>query len=217
VILLRPGIVAGEVADDGTFEEREDWTLASSENVEKALRNGIERRGAFRIVEMPEISPEEGDLLEEHLALFDLLAGAAFEYPGDEMDAADARAWRHRVDRFDASVGEGLSFLADRTGADAALVTLGSCFLPSGRWKTTVLVSALLGEALPTGTTRLTLGVVDLRTGDLLWIDRAVEFGALFFDPVSDLREAEDAEDRVDGLLEDYPGLEAYAAKRSRR
>jgi hypothetical protein len=188
VLLLAPGVAVGWIRSDGAFQEMEAGSAVASATVEEALRDECEAKGTFQLVDLPDLAPEEAAILEEHLALFDLVGWNALAFPGSDMRAPDARAWRHRVERFDATIGPGLDFLAERTGAQAALVALGVTVLP---WD-------------DEGISKLLLGLVDLRTGDLLWLHHRIEQGS-FFAPPPDLRDGEDAREAIEDLFEDYP------------
>lgn len=203
-ILLAPGIAAGEVLADGSLEEIPLRSFAASQAVEGALRERFTERGILRFVELPELSPEEASLLEEHLALFDLVGWTALTFPGPDLGWPDVSAWRERLDRFDATLGPGLAFLRDRTGAEAVLVTLGSSYLAGPGPFDASFLSALFGGGERTGVSKLLLGLVDLRTGDLLWLHHSVDFGSLL-SSTRDLRDPEVARDAIEKLLQDFP------------
>jgi hypothetical protein len=62
-----------------------------------------------------------------------------------------------------------------------------------------MIVGALLGVVIPGGVSYLTAGVVDLKSGDLLWLNYEQDQG-------TDLREAKDADTLLRKVFSTYPG-----------
>src|SRR5690606_38167765 len=78
--------------------------------------------------------------------------------------------WEDRAARFDYTLGYGLPWLRDRTGADALLVTFGVDYQSTGGRKAMTVIGAMVGIGLPTGFARVRCGLVDLSTGNILWL-----------------------------------------------
>lgn len=60
-------------------------------------------------------------------------------------------AWAHKHHEFDYTVGPGLAFLRDETGADAALIVLGTDFISSAGRKAAFFSRLALGVIMPLG------------------------------------------------------------------
>jgi hypothetical protein len=71
-----------------------------------------------------------------------------------------------------------------------------------------VLAAGLVGVGVQSGVHRGYAGLVDLQTGDLVWLNADEAMGG-------DVRNAEGMEKRVGQLLEDFPGLKPLAATKS--
>ena len=125
------------------------------------------------------------------------------------MSAPDQKAWRHKLERFDLTLGSGLSFLANRTGADTALFVVANSVVPTAGRKTAAFFSAMLGGTGATGYSSLLVGLVDCRSGDLLWINGEVSIGQVFLSQEM-LDDVEDAQYMLRDLFEEYPGTEEY-------
>jgi len=106
----------------------------------------------------------------------------------------------------DYTLGPGLAFLAEKTGADAALFVIAQDFVSTNERKALAVVGALFGVALPLGRTFAVAGLVELRTGKLLW--QSYDTSA-----TPDLRVAADADKVVRGLFQAFPGLAAAPVK----
>ncbi len=121
------------------------------------------------------------------------------------MTTYGGSGWRHKLDRFDYTLGNGLAFLQDRTGADSGLLVIGRHQIATaGRVAASVLAALFGGVVVPTSRNFLTTGVVDFETGDILWLNYSTSASG------RDLRELETADKEVLRLLEKFPGLEAY-------
>jgi hypothetical protein len=178
-------------------ERVEAWGRAA----EEALARGLADRSAER--EDLTVGPEvdlagEEPIFEEQQALFEKVVAAAFSYPGQDMVTdADRRAWWPRCASFDGSLGPGLAPVADRERAEAGLVVVGRGVLgPTSTLETVIFV-----------------GLVHLRSGDLLWITHARDT-RLLVDRAAGAPPQVPARDLLDLAFADYPGLEAYDAYR---
>ncbi|MDH3467673.1 MAG: hypothetical protein OES26_17495, partial [Gammaproteobacteria bacterium] len=112
-------------------------------------------------------------------ALYQVVASTA-----RALIAHGGKAWQHKASRFDYTLGDGLAFLAERSGADAGLIVIGAQSVSSaGRSALSifsVVTGALTGVYMPMtgGGTFLTAGIVDFRTGDVLWFNFDNKFKA---------------------------------------
>jgi hypothetical protein len=113
----------------------------------------------------------------------------------------DMDAWAHKKNEFDYTVGPGLAFLRAQTGADAALIVLGSDYISSGGRRAAFVAGLLLGVVMPLGQSFITAGIVDLTSGDVLWMS---------FDSSAsmDSRTPSDVDSLMHDLYQTWPGTQ---------
>ncbi len=202
LVLLPVDMHIKELSAGGVVEEVKQWTAEGKANVTKAVAHHAETTDSFTLVPMPPLNDAERSALDEHVALYNLVAFNAFM-----ATHRGGPAWQFKVDHFDYTLGDGLAFLRQRSGADAALIVVGDDVVSSSGRKAAFVLAAALGVGLQMGHSFLTAGVIDLKTGDLLWFDYAISAGS------KDLRESADAQAMMDELLDHYPGLAPYRAR----
>lgn len=217
-ILVVPGLVyAAEVSAGGLIEEVPSWSREAAPKLREVLDGYLARTQGVQTVSIPELSTDEQALVQEHLYMFRVAADVHLPSPLGATTSKDLEAWWHKVERFDLSLGPGLAFLADRTGCETALLSAGITIVPtSGRKFTSFLQSFLAGTTIPTGGTDLFVGLVDLRSGDLLWVNEHAQSGDFLFSADS-LLERKDLEKIVERVFADYPGIEEYRAALEKR
>jgi hypothetical protein len=180
----------------------------ASEELTAVLSSELSIEG-LEVVAFPPLSEDERAAVQEHVWMFHVAADASLPTPLDvQPGTEDLAAWWHKIQHFDLSVGPGLSFLAERTGCSAGVMVAGSAAESTGgrKW----LTFFAQGYA-PTSATDVFLGMVDLRTGDLLWVGEHADLGDWLVDADA-LTEREDLRLIVRSLLERYPGIEEYRA-----
>jgi len=110
---------------------------------------------------------------------------------------------------FEWSLGEGVRQLPGADQADYGLFIYNKdAYGSTGR--KLLQIAALLGPgiAVKSGEHKGAAGLVDLRTGDLLWLNADFAMGG-------DVRELDGAQKRVTQLLEGFPGSAPASAKAS--
>jgi hypothetical protein len=207
VLLLPVDISVKEMSASGLTQEVGSWSREAKGHVEQAIADQDGALGRLRPVELPPLTEEEQELVEQYIALYDTVAGSALLY---SHIWGRTPAWKHKVDHFDYTLGPGLAFLADKTGVERALFITGEDTISTGGRKVMFVVAAALGGvAIPMGNTVLVAGVVDLRTGDLHWINSAFSGGA------ATLRNPEDVHSLFNGLFDSFPGVEEHAKRQN--
>lgn len=199
VVLLPVDIRVKELTAGGVVEEVEEWSKQGKLAVDTSIRDLSRSTAKFELVDLPEISDAEKKTLDEYVALYDLVAGNAYM-----VTTLGGEAWKHKNKRFDYTLGEGLEFLRDKTGADSALIIIGEDVVSSAGRKATFILAAAAGISIPLGHTILYAGIVDLKTGDVLWFDHTVSMDG------KDLRVVGDAKVLLEDLLKNYPGIAEY-------
>jgi len=201
VLLLPVDIAVHEISAGGVVEKVDTWTEAASGHANDYLHELARSSGAFQLVAGPQLAPDQKAQLDQHVALYEVVAGSAFL-----ARRSPFQVWQQRAREFDYTLGPGLAPLADATGIDAAMVVIGSDYISSAGRRAAmvmgVLLSALSGVlVMPQGgISFISVGVVDMRTGDLLWF--GTDQGQ-----ATDLRNEADVRRMLEGLFRTYPGL----------
>jgi hypothetical protein len=165
LLVANPEIEVRELNAAGGLEKVPQWATQSVAGVRSAVDGVMTSRADFKVVSMPPLSEQEKDELEDFLAAYWVVGQNAHL-----MINFGGSAWAHRRTKFDYTLGEGLPWLADKTGADAIVVSLGDDIVSSGGRVAMTVLAAAAGVALPTGRSIITFAVIDLRTGDLSWM-----------------------------------------------
>ena len=202
IVLLPIDVRVKEVSAGGSSEEVGEWSSTAKQHILGSVDRIVGKDNKFTIVKMPTLTQEETSKLEEHVALYErvyLSANfAASPISGD--------AWKGKIKKFDYTLGNGLSFLKEKTDADAALIFVGQDFVSSDGRKAAVFLAAMAGVSIPLGHSFLTAGIVDLNTGDVLWINYTFSAGN------KDMRESNDVDDMVNEIIQNYPGIKSFKA-----
>lgn len=201
VLLLPVDIVIKEVTAGGVSEEVPDWSKQGSANVSDALAKYFrsERTKKIQLVQMPKLAGRDTENVTQHLALYRRVAGAVVDTTYGQVPP-----WPHKVQKFDYTLGGGLKALAARTGADSAIIIVGEDRVSTAGRK----IAAFFLDSVSYGHSFLSAGIVNLKTGNILWFNYAFQYKS------TDLRQPTDALALVERLFEDYPGIEAYKALR---
>lgn len=199
VVVIPVSIRMYEVTAGGVEEEVRDWSTQAEANVHKAVSALLAKKAGIEEVAMPRLSPAERASIDEHMALYKLVANTV---PNSGL--------RHKLRRFDYGIGPGLNAVLARTGADAVLMVYGNDYASTAGRKTKAvlgkipIVNIFTGGEVELGHSFVHLGFIDLKSGDLLWMSSEFRQGA------SDLREYDDAEDLITAIFKWYPGIERY-------
>ena len=198
VVVLPVNIEVVEVSAGGVEEVVPDWSKEASQSVFKALSAAINKQG-LKEVAAPHFSGDSAANVDEHVALYKLVVGTASQL-----------GWRHKIKHFDYSIGPGLRGVADNTGVDVAVMIYGRDYVSTaGRMARAVagnipIVNIFTGPAPQLGHSYIHVGVVDLKTGDLLWMNSNYREGS------TNLRDPDDAAKMVNTIFKWYPGIESY-------
>lgn len=199
ILLMRPTVRVGAQSTGGMFEPNGDWTEQSRKNIGGALAN-IQTRLGNTVVVAPDAYGNEARVVEEYAELFAAVSRSVITYqffPGNRLPT---KKHDNKDDVFEWSLGPGVADLPGAKGADYALFIYDKDAYGSTGRKLLQAV-ALLGPglAVKSGEHAGYAGLVDLRTGDILWLNADGAMGG-------DVRTSEGAEKRVGQLLEEFPG-----------
>ncbi|WP_010184579.1 hypothetical protein [Sphingomonas sp. PAMC 26605] len=199
ILMFRPTVRVGAQSTGGLFEPNGDWTDQAIKNIGAALAS---RQGMLgnRVVTAPDAIGADAQLVAEYSALFAAVAQSVISYQFFVGNRLPTKKRDNKANVFDWSLGSGIAALPGAKDADYALFLYNKDAYGSTGRKLLQAV-ALLGPglAIKSGEHAGYAGLVDLKTGDLLWLNADGEMGG-------DVRTAEGAEKRVRELLEDFPG-----------
>ncbi len=206
ILLFRPQITVGSQSTGGLFEPNFDWTDQARANLATALA-GAQGRLGHRIVTAEEPVGVAAATLADYRNLFATVADAVITYqffPGNRLPTK-----KRKGAGFDWSLGPGVRAIPGAAGADYILfLRTNDQFGSTGR-KVAQVFAMGLGVGMPSGVHLGYAGLVDARTGDLVWLNADRQMGG-------DVREAEGAARRMAQLLEDFPGTVPAAAGAAR-
>lgn len=201
ILLFRPTVWVGEQSTAGLPEPNADWTAQAR----GLLATELSRRQADfsnEVVAEPELLGDDALSLAGHRALFNAVASSVVQYQffaGNRLPTRKNKA-------FDWTLGEGTRRIAELTGARYGLfVKIEDQYGSFGRKMFQLLAGGLAGVGVQSGVHIGYAGLVDLQTGELVWLNADGKMGG-------DVRTEDGMQKRVGQLLEDYPGLKAPMA-----
>lgn len=195
VLVFRPDIKIGETTTAGLFQTQAEWHALARKELLSALVAEARLRGLSA-----SLHEEESAALSEHRALFRLIVSAAIRHKLFGRDPLPGKA-----DRFDWTLGTGMAQVAPQSGADYGLFLYSQDSFQSAGRKAAGLVASLMGTGASGGTHFGYAALVDLRSGDLLWLNVDLKASG-------DVRTAEGAADRMRQLFGGFPARAGHAA-----
>lgn len=195
IVLMRPTIRVGSQSTGGVITPNAEWTANAREYVAKALKANQGNLGNT-VIEYEEGVSGDAAMATQYSNLFGTLADSVIEYqffPGNRLPT------KKRKDTFEWGVGTGIADLTSLKGADYALfINTYDGYGSAGR-KMLQLFAAMGGVSVTSGVHWGHAGLIDLRTGELVWLNADRQMGG-------DLRTPEGAVKRVEQLLQGFPG-----------
>ena len=186
LLLLAPDVRVHEVSAGGVIEKVPRFTDAASRRFSASLAVvATSGTDPIELVGAPVLSPDELEGLSDLIARYGVVAA------GVRQALTGGGPWRSRVEHFDYTLGEGLPALAHKTKVDAMLITTGQALVESqGRSAMNIagsFASALLSQGRSLSFHKddraaLSFGVVDLNTGNILWMRTGPAPVAVFMD-----------------------------------
>ncbi len=192
ILVFKPDVQVSEQSTGGLNQRNVEWTLAAKAAMITALSKAqASRQNEMKI--MAELTGADADLMYDYRSLFKTVTDAVIVhklFPGNRLPS--------KKDQFDWSLGAGASKLGQIGGGEYGLFfyTFDS-YESSGR-KAAQAVGQLFGVGVSTGVHIGYAGLVDLKTGDLVWINADIKMSG-------DVRTAEGAEQRIKQLLHAFP------------
>lgn len=198
ILMFRPAVRVGGQSTGGLFEPNAEWTERAKSNLQAALEELQAKLGNDLIV-APEAYGDGAQIVNEHMALFAAVSQAVIEYQFFAGNRLPTKKRDNKNDVFDWSLGGTVANLPGADDADYGLFIYSKDAYGSTGRKMLQAVAMVGGIAVKSGEHVGYAGLVDLKTGDLLWLNADGEMGG-------DVRDADGSRKRARQLLEDFPG-----------
>jgi hypothetical protein len=199
ILVFRPKVSVGAQSTGDLFEPNAEWTDQARKNIEAALNK--RQAGLGNVVLLaPEAYGDQAQLVQEYTNLFYAVSEAVVTYQFFVGNRLPTKKRDNKAGVFDWSLGEGVRDLPGANDADYALFIYNKDAYGSTGRKLLQAVALLgAGVAVKSGEHKGAAGLIDLKTGDVLWLNADFAMGG-------DVREPDGAEKRVGQLLEEFPG-----------
>lgn len=192
ILVFRPDVSVGAQTTGGMNQPNADWTAEGRKQIDAALHRAQAAR-SNEIVMMPELEGEQGALLADYRALFRAVTSAVVThklFKGNRLPT--------KKESFNWTLGPGAARLAEIGGGDYGLfIYTHDSFGSAGRHAAQIF-GAMMGVYVPVGVHTGYAGLVDLHSGELVWINADIHMGG-------DVRNAEGADKRIGELLRGFP------------
>jgi hypothetical protein len=192
ILIFRPEIKVGEQTTAGLFQPNAEWHETARSALTEALLAAKKTR-QFNAVLQNEPEPAVAAKYAEYRALFRVIVSTAIRHKLFGSDPLPSKA-----DRFDWSLGNGIGQIAAGSRADYGLFLFSHDGFESSGRKAAQLVASLMGARDAPGSHLGYAALVDLKSGDLLWLN--VDLKA-----TGDVRTPEGAASRIEQLLAGFP------------
>ena len=197
VLLLPPDVQLSMLRAGGMEEVRADWTLAAYKNLKSAFAGQLALRGVNATVydDFSQASPwhpEHAGLVKLHEAV-----GGAI------LTAPLLPTQRYYLPHLNYSLGDTAALLKRSYGARYAILSHSHAAYASGGRVALALLGAVGGVALPTGTQREFVSLIDLEDGRVIWFNVLPARGSLANSV--DARTFDGASAMASALLEGLP------------
>lgn len=192
ILVFRPDVSVGEQSMGGLNEPNADWTASARQYIGAALDKAHSNR-ANELILMPELEGEQGALLADYRSLFKAVTNSVMVhklFPGNRLPT--------KKESFNWTLGPGAAKLGEIGGGDYGLFIYTFDSYGSAGRKAAQIFGALMGVGISSGVHIGYAGLVDLKTGELVWVNADAAMGG-------DVRDALGADKRVSQLLEDFP------------
>jgi hypothetical protein len=192
VVLFRPDVSVGEQSTGGLDQPNAGWTEQARDQLTAALGKAQAERN-IELKLMPELAGENAKLMSDYRKLFKIVADSVIKHRLFALDPLPTKE-----EKFDWTLGEGASRLGALGGGDYGLFFYTLDSYESGSRKMARLLASQMGAEQPNETNMGYAGLVDLKTGDLVWINVDVKMAG-------DVRTLEGASLRITELLDGFP------------
>ncbi|KUR70077.1 hypothetical protein AQZ52_14500 [Novosphingobium fuchskuhlense] len=203
IVVFRPEVQVGTLRAAGQDEPNVEWTQTARTNIASEMKTQATAQG-LNLEFLGDQQGTDAELIDSHRALFLAVSSAVMTHgiAGDHLptkreertEENPGKRWR-----LDWTLGPGMAKFAEATGAEYGLFFYTHDAYGSAGRKTAMIFAAMWGAYVPTGIHVGYAGLVDLKTGDIVWFNTDIAMGG-------DPRETEGAAKRVGQLLAGFPG-----------
>lgn len=202
ILLFRPKVTVGAQSTGGMFEPNADWTAQARDNLGAALKAAQSKLGNV-VIDAAEPVGADAQTLAAYQSLFSVVAQSVIEF---QFFKGNRLPTKKRAGQFDWTLGPDMATLGKGSDCDYALFIVTEDQYGSTGRKVLQLFAAMANVPVVSGVHKGFAGLIDLKTGDLVWLNADLRMGG-------DVREVEGAQKRMAQLLEDFPGRPAVAAE----
>lgn len=200
VTVFRPDVKVGSMTVGGVDQPNADWTAEARNHIAEALDRNA-KIGAAKLVFAADPGGADAATLADYRSLFRAVANSIIAHKlfrGNRL--------KTKKGMFDWTLGEGVRALKPLGGGGdyALFLFTHDSYGTTGR-KVAQVFGAMLGAYIPAGIHIGYAGLVDLNSGDVLWLNADPQMGG-------DVRTAEGADKRVGQLLRGLPGTPTLVA-----
>ena len=192
VVLFRPDVSVGEQSTGGLDQPNAGWTEQAREQLTEALGKAQAERN-IELKLMPGLAGDEAKLMSDYRKLFKTVADSVIKHRLFGLDPLPTKE-----EKFDWTLGEGAARLGVLGGGDYGLFFYTLDSYESGSRRMARLLASPMGAKQPNETNMGYAGLVDLKSGDLVWINVDVKMAG-------DVRTSKGAALRITELLDGFP------------
>ena len=91
ILLLPVDIRVSEISAGGAVEQVDEWSTKAQVNVSDAIKKSIAQVDQTELIGLPSLGSEEKELLDNYLALYDVVGGDAHAYT-----RGNDKGWEHK-------------------------------------------------------------------------------------------------------------------------
>ncbi len=203
VVVLKKDISVAEVTTGGLDQPKADWTKQAQSSFDTAFQANLSQR-SIQYVPTPELKGDDAKLLSNYLDLLKITADQAVKH---EVFAGEALPTKNS--ELSWSLGPQISVLGSKLAADYGLIMYSrNSYISKGR-KSAEIVSSLFGEKAPTGVNAGSMTLVDLKTGDIVWMNIDVLLNG-------DVRNDAGSIEQISQLMRNFPSAPTPVVKQKK-
>lgn len=204
VVLFRPDVSVGEQSTGGLDQPNAGWTEQAREELTAALGKAQAERN-IELKLMPELAGDDAKVMSDYRKLFKIVADSVIKHRLFGLDPLPTKE-----EKFDWTLGKGASRLGALGDADFGLFFYTFDSYESGSRQIARLLVAPVNSEQANEVNMGYAGLVDLKTGDLVWINVDVKMAG-------DVRTADGAAVRISELLDGFPVRAGLAPKKVKK
>lgn len=165
-------VPADFVITEVTFGKTEERVVPAERQASNTLSKHVlalgQKQSAFTVIDFAKLPKPQQEVMLQHRALFATMVSQLLLVKEDAVDV-----WETKQQYFDYSLGRGMADVSAKTGAETAIFIVGKDKVRSTSRKVLDTFATVLpiGESLSAQPAAVAVGIVDLRSGDILMFD----------------------------------------------